>query len=867
MADEQNNKIGFSVDVTTGKSEENIESVIKKIDSLKEQIGTLKKQTKDADSVKLSMLKSDINGLQRQLDKLNASYGSWIQQSTKIDTKPIGNVKKQLQELTDILKNWDGQASTFDKQVASHFLIPNSAIDQAKQYQEVIRQIQGLSQNGKVGSFKATEAITQFSKALTNAKIDAKNLTTQVEQVQKVLQKTDVRTALQGWMKNGGSLDEFLKIDYSQRLPDLIKQLKDYAYQIEALGNVPGAKDALNGLSSEILYQESRLKELRKGWKDTSEQTKKTTQEQTKAVKQSAMELFNIWVGKGGQGSILDGFNKNESYKKDLADYTRLKDELKHAMDNSTVSDKTTIDLYKKAMDELTQSIAKAKAALRDDDGKGKAKQSTSQEVTKAKQSYADAFREWNGKGNFLSNFTFESSQEKLTQLRKMRDQLDYAFSKSADTSELKKFKTAIDEITKGIEEAQASLGKYKKKAQEVVVPKTKVVDDSGKTQKALSEYARMQKQLTDVQDQIKSNYVLNYKKNDDLYASNLAKLIPMYKELTTSINGAERSMTAIAFRSDFLGNSFDRLLKRGSWIISNFFAGGTIGMAQTMYENLANMETNMAQFSQVMSANEHTVNAFGQSLATLDFNKIIEGVHSTSVQSEQFRKDLEYMKTSLVDLAVKYGEANEDVIKSATLWGRKYKDNNTILTMTDAAMKLAVADSFSITEANKNLESSIVQWGFQIRNNNDAMIVSNKIIDSWTALAHKMALSAQDLSAANQRAAQSMNAVGLSFDEGQALIASALANTQQAGGEIGNAIKSIMGSIHSDKAINEIKSLGIEMYKTGENGQKEFRDVGEVMIDLMLKTQGTKENLEDLLKDISGGKLSHLPQPSVMAA
>ena len=100
---------------------------------------------------------------------------------------------------------------------------------------------------------------------------------------------------------------------------------------------------------------------------------------------------------------------------------------------------------------------------------------------------------------------------------------------------------------------------------------------------------------------------------------------------------------------------------------------------------------------------------------------------------------------------AVKYGEASEDVIKSATLWGRKYKDNQTVLTMTDAAMKLAVADSFSIVDANKNLESSLVQWGFEVKNNNDAMIVSSKIIDSWTALAHKMAVSAQDLSAANR--------------------------------------------------------------------------------------------------------------------
>jgi TP901 family phage tail tape measure protein len=213
---------------------------------------------------------------------------------------------------------------------------------------------------------------------------------------------------------------------------------------------------------------------------------------------------------------------------------------------------------------------------------------------------------------------------------------------------------------------------------------------------------------------------------------------------------------------------------------------------------------------------------------------------------------------------AVKYGEASEDVIKSATLWGRKYKDNQTVLTMTDAAMKLAVADSFSIVDANKNLESSLVQWGFEVKNNNDAMIVSSKIIDSWTALAHKMAVSAQDLSAANQRAAQSMRAVGLSFDEGQALIATMLANTQQAGGEIGNAIKSIMGSIHSKKAIEDIENMGVAVYKFGEDGKKEFREVGQVLVDLMIKTQNTDKNLESLLKNMAGGK-RNLPQPQVI--
>ena len=86
------------------------------------------------------------------------------------------------------------------------------------------------------------------------------------------------------------------------------------------------------------------------------------------------------------------------------------------------------------------------------------------------------------------------------------------------------------------------------------------------------------------------------------------------------------------------------------------------------------------------------------------------------------------------------------------------------------------------------------------------------------------------------------------------------LANAQQAGGEIGNAVKSIMGSIHSKKAIEDLEAMGVAVYKFGENGKKEFREVGKVLVDLMLKTQNSKENLEKLLKDVSGGKIAICP-------
>ena len=266
-------------------------------------------------------------------------------------------------------------------------------------------------------------------------------------------------------------------------------------------------------------------------------------------------------------------------------------------------------------------------------------------------------------------------------------------------------------------------------------------------------------------------------------------------------------------------------------------------------------VEQDMAGFAQVMKHGTGATNAFAKSLLEVDPSNLKNGLHLGGAEAEIFKSELESMQGKLQGLAVQYGTTSHEMIESAKLWGRAYKDNNTVLALTDAATKLAVADAFDIVSANKALESSIMQWGFQINNTNDAMSVSNRIIDSWTSLAHNYTVSAQTLSEANKRMAQSAAEVGVSFHSAQALVAVMARKTQADGGEIGNALKSIFGSIHSKKAVKALQEFGIEVYKVGENGERSFRKVDDVLLDLMIKAQGSKESMEDLLKAISGGK------------
>ena len=676
------NRISFGVDVSTGQSEESINKVINRIDGLKDKINELKKlrtENKQDTDIFANYTKS-IRDTERELSKLQSTYNSWIQKATNIDTKPIGDVKKQTQEFISLLKQWDGQSATFQKQVMSHFMIPNSAVDQLKLYKNIMGELQGYGSK-------------------------------------KVIDTGNVETALK----------------------QLVTMAKDAQQAVDKLKN--SLKDTNVRSTGKLAEEEEKLSRIR--------------------------QQLNNWDGKKSFSSSISGFENLDSYARQIQALRRAYEELnavkgKNGIDNAKVE--AAIDSVKRKYDELV-----------------------------AKKNQVDA------------------------------------------------------ELKKGTED----VAKTSKKAAD---------NESANVRKTIDEYTRLKLRMAEIQEQIKNNYVTNFKTSPALYNTNFARLSAEYREVAGAVNQADRNMARLATRTDLTGRAMDRLYQRSAWFFSAIGANAIIALPNAWYDAQTKIENSMAQFSQVMATNSHSVNAFKTALFDMDFGKLQQGLNTTSVQSKEFIKDLDYMKNSLINLAIKYGEASDDVIKSATLWGRKYKDNQTVLTMTNAAMKLAVADSFSIVEANKNLESSLVQWGFQIKDNNDAMIVSNKIIDSWTALAHKMAVSAQDLSAANQRAAQSMRAVGLSFDEGQALIATMLANTQQAGGEIGNAVKSIMGSIHSKKAIEDLEAMGVAVYKFGENGKKEFREVGKVLVDLMLKTQNSKENLEKLLKDVSGGKIAICP-------
>lgn len=287
-------------------------------------------------------------------------------------------------------------------------------------------------------------------------------------------------------------------------------------------------------------------------------------------------------------------------------------------------------------------------------------------------------------------------------------------------------------------------------------------------------------------------------------------------------MNTTEKQMFSLGNSASYMGQKFKTHL---SWTGAGLALGAVMGAPALLVNQLAQIEQGMAGMNQVID-------------------------HSRYGQEELNKETLKF-----IDIAAVYGEKVDNIIEAATLWGRMYKDISVVNALVGQSAQLAVADNFSLVDANKALEAAMFQYGMTAKNSAEALAYSGKIIDVWTKLAHNGGASAQDLSQAVERAGSVAKLTGVDFEFLNSMIATAVRSTGRSGAEVGNMIKSVLGSIHSNKAIEEIGALGVAVTKVGKSGQTEFRKAQDVLLDISIAAQGTEKNLEDLFKQTAGGK------------
>ncbi|PZT54133.1 NlpC/P60 family protein [Paenibacillus silvae] len=256
--------------------------------------------------------------------------------------------------------------------------------------------------------------------------------------------------------------------------------------------------------------------------------------------------------------------------------------------------------------------------------------------------------------------------------------------------------------------------------------------------------------------------------------------------------------------------------------------------VTQAMKEGLVDIESNMAGYVQT---NEHY------------FVHFEDGTNKMVMDTQKLNRETK----SFIQTAHELGSNILDVTESARLWGRMYKDVNVVQELVRQSTKLSTVDMVELEDATKSMESVMSQYGVHITNANEAMVIGNRVLDSWSKVAHDTMAPARDLGAAFQRTGKIAAETGVSFDVMNGLISAGVRNTALSGENLGNMWKTVLGTIRTDKAVEEIERLGV---KTREvvDGVEQWRKAEDILLDLSIQVTDKNYDLTQSYADISRG-------------
>jgi len=254
----------------------------------------------------------------------------------------------------------------------------------------------------------------------------------------------------------------------------------------------------------------------------------------------------------------------------------------------------------------------------------------------------------------------------------------------------------------------------------------------------------------------------------------------------------------------------------------------------QAMREGLVDIESNMAGYVQT---NEHYFVHFEDGT-----NNMVMDTKKLNAETQKF-----------IQTAHELGSNIMDVTESARLWGRMYKDVNVVQELVRQSTKLSTVDMVELEDATKSMESVMSQYGVHIHDANDAMVIGNRVLDSWSKVAHDTMAPARDLGAAFQRTGKIAAETGVGFDFMNGLIAAGVRNTALSGENLGNMWKTVLGTIRTDKAVAEIERLGVKT-KEVVNGIEQWRKAEDILLDLSIQVTDKNYDLTKSYADISRG-------------
>lgn len=260
---------------------------------------------------------------------------------------------------------------------------------------------------------------------------------------------------------------------------------------------------------------------------------------------------------------------------------------------------------------------------------------------------------------------------------------------------------------------------------------------------------------------------------------------------------------------------------------------------------------------SQVEQFAMNAIPNFVNTMATFQQNR----TNFAQIMPNAIGDDVTAMNQAMRDftqIASDYGATVQDVVEAGRLWGRQYKDLNTIQALVRNTTKLSITDNMNLVEVNKGLEATMQQYKVELKDATEAERVSGHVVDSWAKLADNAVVTASDLAKANEQSAGAAYQMGISFDYLNAMIATMSGATGKAGAEIGRSIRSMLVSMNTPKAQKFFDSLGIATKELGTDGVLRVRSYEKVITELMQKLKNNPNDVSKGILALSGGKYQY---------
>lgn len=230
-------------------------------------------------------------------------------------------------------------------------------------------------------------------------------------------------------------------------------------------------------------------------------------------------------------------------------------------------------------------------------------------------------------------------------------------------------------------------------------------------------------------------------------------------------------------------------------WMLASTAFYGTIRTLREFGTIIVDIDTKMTELKKVMADGT-------------DFGKIFA---DATVQAERF------------------GQTISSTLDAYSMFAKQGFKGEELNELASAGLVAGNVGDIATGRASEYLTASILQWNKQT---SEAM----SIVDSWNEISNNYATTVENLAQGQAKAGATAKALGMDFDELNAVVGVLNARTKQSGNEIGNFIKSTFPNLISDKGMSILSSLGVRLeddYGNLRNIMDIYKDVAKEYVKL----------------------------------